>query len=233
MITSPGLDTRRVVVLGATGAVGAAVVRSLLARGSAVPLTLLGRRTAAHLDAPSVTQHAVDVFRPESYRALIDGHQAAVCTLGVGEPSKASREEFVRVDRDAALGFATACKERGVRHFELLGSVGANARSRQFYLRTKGELEEGLRALSFHRLSLFRPSMILTPTNRYGVSQAVTLAVWPRLDPVLRGPARKLRGVRLERLGAAMANNLFTTGKGAEVLYWDDFERLARGSDVR
>ena len=223
----------KVVILGATGAVGGAVVRGLLAREPMVPLTLLGRRTVGAYDALPVTQRAVDVFQPASYRTLIDGHRAAVCTLGVGEPSKTSREEFVRVDRDAVLAFATACKERGVGHFELLGSVGANARSRQFYLRTKGELEEGLRSFNFHRLSLFRPSMILTPTNRYGVSQAVTLAVWPLLGPVLRGPARKLRGVRLERLGAAMANNLFTNGEGTQVLYWDDFERLARARDVR
>jgi uncharacterized protein YbjT (DUF2867 family) len=227
------LEPRQVVILGATGAVGGAVVRSLLAHQPAVPLTLLGRRTVGAHDAPGITQYAIDVFQPASYRSLIDGHQSAVCTLGVGEPSKASPEEFVRVDRDAVLAFAAACREQGVRHFELLGSVGANAQSRQFYLRTKGELEEGLRALSFDRLSLFRPSMIVTPTNRYGLSQAVTLAVWPWLGPLLQGPARKLRGVPLERLGAAMANNLFTAGQGTEVLYWDDFERLTRAREVR
>lgn len=217
----------QVLILGATGAVGGAVVRSLLARRPAPRLTLLGRRPAAGHDASTVTQHTVDVFDPASYRGFIGGHGAAVCTLGVGQPSRTSREEFVRVDRDAVLGFAAECRAHGVEHFELLGAIGSNARSRQFYLRTKGELEEGLRALRFRRLSLFRPSMILTPTNRYGVSQAVTLAVWPLLRPVLRGPARKLRGVRVERLGAAMANNLFTAGEGAEVLHWDDFERLA------
>lgn len=61
------------------------------------------------------------------------------------------------------LAFLQACKQAGVEHFELLGSVGANAKPSNFYLRTKGELEEGLKALGFARLSLFRPSMILTP----------------------------------------------------------------------
>jgi len=63
----------------------------------------------------------------------------------------------------------------------LLSSVGISPKSKSFFLRTKGELVEALKALNFERLSIFMPSMILTPTNRYGFSQALTLAVWPKL----------------------------------------------------
>ncbi len=86
-----------------------------------------------------------------------------------------SKADFVRIDRDAALDFGRACKAAGVRHFELLCAVGANAKSSSLYLRTKGELQDGLKALDFERLSLFEPSMIITPTNRYGIGQAVLL----------------------------------------------------------
>ncbi|MFT5681482.1 MAG: hypothetical protein ACI8RZ_002388 [Myxococcota bacterium] len=114
----------------------------------------------------------------------------------------------------------------GIDHFQALSSVGVDSGSTSFYLRTKGELEDGLAALDFERLSLFHPSMILTPTNRYGLSQGITLAVWPLLKPVLLGPMRKLRGVRVETLGRAMTHNLTVEGRGVEVLEWDDFARL-------
>jgi hypothetical protein len=78
-----------------------------------------------------------------------------------------------------------------------------------------------LRALGFARLSLFHPSMILTPRNRYGLSQAIILMVWPLLTPLLVGPLRKYRGVRVVDLGAAMARNLVRPGQGEEVLDWD------------
>ena len=215
-------------MLGATGAVGNHAALTLAASPEVRRLTLLGRRPAANVTGYSVAQPVVDVFDPASYAPFLAGHDAAICTFGVGQPSAMAREEFKRIDHDAALAFGRACKEAGVRHFELLSSVGSNARSLSFYLRTKGQLEEALGALGFERLSLFRPSMILTPTNRYGLSQAIVLATWPLLTPFLPGPLRKWRGIKVAELGRAIALNLFTAGAGTSVLSWDDFRRLSR-----
>lgn len=221
----------RVAMLGATGAVGSHVARTLVDMTDVVEATLLGRRPLTGLSSNKVRQETVDVFDPSTYEDALSGASAAICTLGIGEPSAVSREEFVKVDKTAVLSFASSCKRAGVRHFQLLGSVGANARSLSFYLRTKGELEQGLEALGFARLSLFRPSMILTPTNRYGLSQALTLAVWPRLNPLFFGPLRKLRGIPVDRLGRAIALNLRSPGSGVEVLHWDQIDALGRSDD--
>ncbi len=219
-----------VLMFGASGAVGGAALTTLLASPKVGKLTLLGRREMTELakrpGAAKVRQHVVDVFDPASYAHLLPGHDAVVCTFGVGESSKLSRDEFIRIDKTCVIDFATACKAASVRHFELLCAVGADAKSAAFYLRTKGELQDALIALNFGRLSLFQPSMILTPTNRYGVLQGLTLALWPALSTVLAGPLRKYRGIPVETLGAAMANNLFTSGTGTEYLQWDSFTAL-------
>lgn len=217
---------RSVVMLGATGAVGQEVLHALLALPQAVQVTTLGRRP---VDTPAharLRQHVVEVHTPSSYAARLQGQQAAICTFGVGQPSKVSQAEFLRVDKDAVLAFAVACKQAGVEHFELLGSVGADAASRSHYLRTKGELRDALVALQFKRLSIFQPSMILTPANRYGLSQALTLALWPKLSFLLGGGLRKYRGIAVGSLGAAMARNLFVPGPSVEVLHWPEFMAL-------
>ena len=132
----------------------------------------------------------------------------------------------MKIDKTAVLDFAIACKSNGVKHFQLLSSVGVSASSRSFYLRTKGELIEALEALKFERLSIFQPSMILTPTNRYGFSQAIVLKVWPKLDFILQGKAQKYRGIKVEELGKAIANNILTTGAGTEHLQYEQFKSL-------
>jgi uncharacterized protein YbjT (DUF2867 family) len=222
----PQTQALRVLMLGATGAVGGQALRALQTM-AAQRITVLGRRKVEGKLSTAVQQQAVDVMDAATYKAHLSGHDAAICTLGVGEPSKVSFEQFVALDKDAVIAFARACKSAGVRHFELLAAVGANAQSRSRYLRTKGELCEALQTMGFERLSIFMPSMILTPQNRYGFSQAVLLKTWPLLTPLLQGPLRPYRGIAVQTLGRAMAANLFTPGSGFERLVWDDFERLA------
>jgi uncharacterized protein YbjT (DUF2867 family) len=214
--------TISVVMLGASGAVGGEALQELLRMPQVGKISLLGRRKVDGIDSAKVAQHVVDIHAPASYASLLAGHGTAICTLGVGQPSKLSKEEFIRIDKDAPLGFAKQCAKAGVTHFALLSSVGANATSPSFYLRTKGELEDGLRALKFERLSLFHPSMILTPTNRYGVTQAITLAVWPGISKLLLGPLQKYRGIHVSVLGRAIASSVGADSKGEKVYEWGD-----------
>jgi uncharacterized protein YbjT (DUF2867 family) len=218
-----------IIMMGATGAVGSSTVAALLEMRDLSKLTLLGRRTVGLTDK-RVLEHVIDVAEPDTYRAHILGHDVAICTLGVGQPTKVSREALKRIDHDTVLIFAKACRQAGVRHFELLGSVGASSSSRSFFLRTKGELEDSLEALGFDSLSIFQPSMIITPNNRYGLSQALTLAVWPKLNPILFGPMRKFRGVAVAILGRAIALRAKSTELGVRRLHWDDFQTALKGA---
>ncbi len=216
-----------IVIFGATGAVGGEVLETLLTMPDVARITVLVRRPLATPLNSKITQHIVDVFGPASYAALLKDHDVAICTFGVGEPSKTSREEFIRVDKTAVLAFASACRTANIAHFELLSSVGTDATSRSFYLKTKGELRDAIAGLGFQRFSAFQPSMIITPSNRYGVSQAVLLKLWPLLSPLLIGPLTKFRGIRVEHLGAAMAQNIQTAGQGTEILHYQDIRALS------
>ncbi|RKF17536.1 NAD-dependent epimerase/dehydratase family protein [Alginatibacterium sediminis] len=217
-------------MLGATGAVGNHAALALSKMPSLNKLTLLGRREAENVVGRAVVQHEVDIFSPKAYEPFLKGHDTAICTLGVGQPSKMSKEDYIKIDKMAVLEFASACKKAGITHFELLSSVGVSPTSSSFYLRAKGELEDGLKALGFERLSLFHPSMIMTPTNRYGFSQALVLAVMPFIDPLLVGSLNKYRSISCARLGTAMANNLFQNSQltGVEILHWREFIELSK-----
>lgn len=228
-MTTP-LDKLTVVMLGASGAVGTETMQTLLKMPNVERLTLLGRTPIAGIDAKNVHQHKIDIFDAHSYADLLEGHDVAICTLGVGEPSKMGKEEFIKIDKTAVLDFAKACKAAGVLHFELLASVGIDAKSSSLYLKTKGELVEELIALDFEQLSIFQPSMILTPTNRYGFTQAVSLFVTPFLSRLLFGSWRKYRGIPVNILGEAIAFNALNHKKGVERLEWDDFYDITRGA---
>lgn len=218
--------TKSIVFLGASGAVGSAALENIVSFSAIHKILLLGRRKQDVENHKNLEQQIIDISDATSYHHYINDLDTAICTLGVGEPSKVSKDDFVKIDKKAVLDFAKACKSNGVKHFQLLSSVGVSASSRSFFLRTKGELIEALEELKFDRLSIFQPSMILTPTNRYGLSQAIVLKVWPKLDFMLQGKAKKYRGIKVEELGKAFANNVFTTGSGTEYLKYEQFKSL-------
>ncbi len=215
-----------VAMLGATGAVGTQVLKKLLQIENVDKISILGRRKLNSIKDYKVQQHIIDIFNPSTYNNILYGHHVAICTLGIGEPSKVSKKEFVRVDKLAVLDFAKACKQQGISHFELLSSISTHPKSASFYLRIKGELNAALEKLEFDRLSIFQPSMILTPKNRYGFSQAIILKVWPLLSTLMFGPLKKFRGIKVEHLGSAMAKNILSPSKSIEYLSWQEFNEL-------
>lgn len=223
-------DKQTVVFLGATGAVGSIAFHHLLSSNRVSRILTLGRRAVEVKEPPAyLEQQLIDIHQPSSYSEYIKGYDIAICTLGVGEPSKVSKADFIAIDKTAVLNFASACKANGVKQFHLLSSVGSSSRSRNYYLRAKGELQDELESLNFDRLSIFQPSMILTPTNRYGFTQALALAIWPKLDLILQKGARKYRGIKVEMLGRSIANNIFIDKQGVEYLRYDDFLELEKG----
>lgn len=214
-----------IIHLGASGAVGTEVLMGLQKNKNIFKYTLLGRRELEVADK-RIVQKSISIFDTTSYEKFINGHEVAICTLGVGQPSKISKDEFIKIDKQAVIDFALICKKQGVNHFQLLASVGVNPKSSSFYLRTKGELVEVLKDLQFERLSVFMPSMILTPTNRYGFLQGITLKFWPILEKLFMGKASKYKGVKVADLGTAIGNNSFVKYKGVEYLEWNDIMNL-------
>lgn len=216
-----------IVFIGATGAVGSAAFHQLLKYDKVSKILTLGRRGVELKEAPAhLVQQIIDIHDPASYAHYIEDYNIAICTLGVGEPSKISKKDFIAIDKTAVLKFAKVCKEKGVKHFHLLSSVGVDSSSMNYYMRAKGELNEELVKLNFERLSIFQPSMILTPQNRYGWTQGIALTIWPKLDYVLHKGYRKYRGIKVDMLGKSIANNVFLEKAGVEYLHYDNFLKL-------
>ncbi|MFI5235973.1 MAG: NAD(P)H-binding protein [Gemmatimonadales bacterium] len=226
------MNDGRAVVLGATGAVGGSLVRELLASDHWAGVTILTRRptdlfTAAP-GASKLTTRVIDLGHLErEAEAAARGCQAAFCTMGVGQPRKISREEFWRVDVEYAAAFARGCKAAGVRHFSLLGAVGADPDSRFYYAKVKGMAERAVVEQRFERASFFRPSLLVTRDIRYGLQDRITQALFPLLSPLL---PRRLHEIPVEALGRAMRLNAEgPAARASEILYYPEFVALLKG----
>ena len=214
------------VVIGATGAVGSALVRELIASPRWTQIVVIARRPVdLFAGAPKVRVAVVDLKDLEAQTVnAANGCHAAFNTMGVGQPSRTPKEEVWKVDVEYAGAFARGCRTAGAGAISLLSSVGADPASRSYYIRVKGSSEEAVRAAGIRHTSLFRPSLLVTREIRYGLQDRLTQSIFPVVSPLL--PAR-FHQIRVEELARAMRIHAERDDReGVEVLQYPEFQAL-------
>src|SRR6185503_13364038 len=150
---------RSVLLLGATGLVGRECLRQLDADDSVAGITVLARRP---LDLPSPKTRVVVVdFDALATRSDLFAVDQIFCALGTTIKQAGSQAAFRRVDFDYPKRAAMLGVEEGARHFLLVSALGASPKSRIFYNRVKGDLEDALRTMPYRSVTIVRPSLLL------------------------------------------------------------------------
>ncbi|HVI55143.1 MAG TPA: hypothetical protein VM621_08830 [Luteibacter sp.] len=162
--------TFRVLIIGGTGEVGAAVVRALIAEPACLEVVMVNRREISAPSDPRVRKVVLDTaattFSAEVAQ-LAQGLVAqgepvyAASCVGVGSGSlKWSEEELKALEVGVVGAFARGCRAGGICHFSLLSAVGSTPKSRFRYVRVMGLKEQAIEAIGFQRLAIFRPGII-------------------------------------------------------------------------
>ncbi|OME19621.1 oxidoreductase [Paenibacillus odorifer] len=196
---------RIALVLGATGLVGKAVTEELLNREGWGEVRVLVRTPLA-LEHPKLKQIVVDWENLAEYSDSFEGVHSIFCCLGTTIKKAGSQEQFERVDLDYPLAAATIARDHGVKQFLVVSSMGADAKSRNFYSRTKGRAEEALSKIGFHGLHLFRPSLLLGHREEFRLGERVAARLMKALEFVMVGKAAKYRAIPGVTVARAMVN---------------------------
>jgi uncharacterized protein YbjT (DUF2867 family) len=166
-------------VAGATGLVGKECLRLLADDAGVEEVRALVRRplSAETLALGNICECKVDFDRLEEHADWFAADWV-FCALGTRIRQAGSQDAFRRVDFDYPLSVARAGRAAGARHFLLVSAAGADARSRVFYNRVKGELEEAVRRVGYPSLTITRPSLLLgdRPIPRMGEEISKRLA---------------------------------------------------------
>ena len=187
-------------VVGATGLVGRALTDKLGRAGHIKTVVTLTRRPAPHVSA-KVRNHIVDFDLLEDEAALFQADVLFSC-LGTTRRQAGSIDAQRRVDLDYQYQAARLAAERGVRHYLLVSSSGADAESRNAYLQMKGELEKKVQKLPFGRISIFQPSLLLGQRQEFRLAEKLGSLLLPILCTI--PGLRRYRPIRGEEVAAKM-----------------------------
>ena len=204
-------------LVGATGLVGSACLRLLMADQAMGRVRTLTRRPLAQVPAAwsecgRLSQQVVDFEKLEAHPEWLACNQV-ICALGTTMRRAGSGAAFRRVDHDYVLTVARLALAQGASHFLVVSSMGADAQSANFYYRIKGELEDDLKALGYPSLTIARPSLLLGERAEWRLGEEVGkrlgVLLPPRWRPIDAGlvAAALAQASRLPDIGVRVLEN--------------------------
>lgn len=217
-----------VLVVGGSGFIGRHLVATLAARGIEVVVPSRHRDRAKHLTVlPTVDVVEADVLAPGVLERLAAGRQAVVNLVGIlhgrrGRPDERGPNDygpdFARVHVELPQAIVTACRASGARRLLHISALGASAAAPSEYLRSKAIGERALLAADDLDVTVFRPSVVFGPEDKF-LNQFALLA---RLTAVLAVPCpdARFQPVYVGDVARAMAASLDdpdTHGKAYEL----------------
>ena len=212
--------TVTLLLVGATGAVGQEVLKQALADERVSAICAVTRRPldATKFPANPKLENIIVDFSALPNRPVWCGVNAVICTLGTTIKAAGSKAAFSAIDLDLPVTIARLAKAAGATRFGLNSSLGANALSPNFYLRTKGDAEEQITALGYPSLTIVRPSLIDAERESTRRGEQLGLLAARMFKPLI---PRLYRPVNAEQIAAALLNGIVAGKSGVKIIESD------------
>ena len=195
------MNGQTAVVLGATGLVGSALVQQLLNDAAFDRVRILVRR-AVDLQHPKLEICITDFSNYEQYRQQLGTGDCIFCCIGTTMAQvKGDKALYRSIDFDIPVNAARFGKEAGFQQYLLVSAIGANSKSRIFYSRLKGEVEEVIATYGFNSFHVFRPSFLIGNRKEQRTGERIGIALF-RLFQFLIPSAYK--GIAVTAVAKAM-----------------------------
>ena len=203
---------KQILLVGATGLVGGHVLQQALADPAVVRVIAPTRKSL--VPHAKLLNPLVDFERlPED--ADWWAVDSVICTLGTTIKVAGSQAAFYKVDHDHPLEVAYLARRHGARAYAFNSALGADAGSRVFYSRTKGETERDLQAVGFPSLSFVRPGLIGGARQQSRPAEQMAVQISKLVQPLM---PKRYRVVPAERIALHLLQAAMVAAPGVHVL---------------
>jgi len=217
---------KRAVVAGATGLVGRELLQLLLDDGRYAEIHVPGRRSP-QVDDDRVRFHACD-FEDFSFLPTV-GVDEVYCALGTTIGKAGSQDAFRQVDFDAVVNLARWAAHVDAGRFVVVSSLGADVRSGNFYLRTKGQMERALKQCGLNSLIIVRPSLLMGQRGEFRLGERLGAWLMRPLSVLMIGRFKKYRPIAAADVAKAMKRLAESKFGDVYVEESDQLQLLANG----
>lgn len=171
------------IVLGATGLTGGLLVRKLVADANFEKVILFSRKALA-FKHPKIEEHIVDVLDLTAQDAKFKADMV-FCCIGTTKAKTPDLDQYLEIDYGIPLQAARLAKKNNIPKFLVVSAMGANPKSRVFYNRVKGQMEQDLLQLELSETYIFRPSLITGNREEKRIGESFANVLMRIINPLI------------------------------------------------
>lgn len=217
---------KRALVVGATGLTGGHLLRILLHDANYERVNIFVRRKMP-VEHAKLQQTIVVFDNLQAYQSHFDVDEI-FCCLGTTIKKAGSKENFRKVDYTYPVELAEIAKANGVQKYLVISSLGADADARNFYLQTKGALEEKLKGFDFEQLIIVRPSLLLGKRQEFRFLERLAMISMRVFGFLLVGSLKKYRAIEAEKVAWGMVYLAGHASGKVKVVESDELQHIYR-----
>jgi uncharacterized protein YbjT (DUF2867 family) len=211
-------------IIGSTGLIGSQLLNLLLENPNYARVITFVKRDSG-IKHPKLTQHIIDFDKPETYKELVVGDDF-FCTIGTTIKKAGSQKAFRKVDFEYPKQFAAFALQNKVKQFLIISSLGADAKSGNFYLKTKGEIEDFLKDCDFESVSVLQPSLLLGNRTEFRLGEKVGAFFMKTLSFLFLGNLKKYKPIESQTVAKALLKIAQTNNKGFKIYESDAIQEI-------
>ncbi len=204
-------NDKTAVVFGASGLVGSEVVKELLNRPEYTKV-IAAVRSPLQLSHPCLELLIVSDFLKLSEIDINLIADEYYCCVGTTINRAGSKENFRKVDLLIPEQIAKLANKLTINSLVVVSSIGADVKSSNFYLHTKGEMERSIRVIYRGNLKFVRPSLLMGSRTEFRLGERVAIIFMKLFSWMLIGSLKKYRGIAPQKVAIGMINIAQSSG---------------------
>ncbi|GAB2761887.1 NAD-dependent epimerase/dehydratase family protein [Salinimicrobium soli] len=190
------------IILGATGLTGGYLL-DLLLKDENYSTVKLFSRSSVEKGHPKIEEHLIDLFELEKYQSEFEADEV-FCCIGTTQAKTPDNETYRKIDYGIPVTAANLSRQNNIQKFLVISALGADADSRVFYNRTKGEMERDVLKENLPETYIFQPSLIGGDRKEKRTFESIFKKIMKVGDHLLIGPLKKYRSIHPQTIAEAM-----------------------------
>lgn len=200
--------SKTAIILGATGLTGRMLLDQLLADTRYERIKLFSRK-AIGISHSKIEEYLVNMLQLESFSNDFHGDEV-FCCIGTTNAKTPDKGLYRSIDYGIPVTAAKLCKQNHIETLIVISALGADAKSKIFYNRTKGEMEETVLDFKIPKVHILQPSLIGGKRKEKRIGESFFKLLMILINPLLIGSLKKYRSIHPKIIVYAMiwlANN--------------------------